>query len=109
MQSKTPNPSKPPESVAHQRAMHALACANKIEVPYGFSEINGITSTTEVLFIYKQYVELTIMNYNGAEGLEFGGGNTKVDPIVAASMSMTLAKSTVLLLRNVQIYPKTVK
>lgn len=58
---------------------------------------------------YKRYVELTIMNYNGAEGLEFGGGNTKVDPIVAASMSMTLAKSTVLLLRNVQIYQKTVK
>ena len=23
------------------------------------------------------------MNYNGAEGLEFGGGNTKVDPSVA--------------------------
>lgn len=25
------------------------------------------------------------MNYNGAEGLEFGGGNTKVDPSVAES------------------------
>ena len=24
------------------------------------------------------------MNYNGAEGLEFGGGNTKIDPSVAA-------------------------
>jgi hypothetical protein len=27
----------------------------------------------------------TSMNYDGAEGLEFGGGNTKVDPSVAAS------------------------
>jgi hypothetical protein len=26
----------------------------------------------------------TSMNYDGAEGLEFGGGNTKVDPSVAA-------------------------
>ena len=24
------------------------------------------------------------MNYNGAKGLEFGGGNTKIDPSVAA-------------------------
>jgi hypothetical protein len=26
----------------------------------------------------------TSMNYDGAEGFEFGGGNTKVDPSVAA-------------------------
>ncbi|KAI9778640.1 MAG: hypothetical protein M1816_004002 [Peltula sp. TS41687] len=26
------------------------------------------------------------MNYDGAEGLEFGGGNTKVDPSVAAEL-----------------------
>ena len=29
----------------------------------------------------------TIMNYLGAKGLEFGGGNTKVDPSVAAGKS----------------------
>jgi hypothetical protein len=26
------------------------------------------------------------MNYEGAPGLEFGGGNTKIDPSVAASL-----------------------
>lgn len=49
------------------------------------------------------------MNYDGAEGLEFGGGNTKVDPTVAARVSMTLVKTTFLLLRDLQIYQKTVK
>lgn len=43
------------------------------------------------------------MDYRGAEGLEFGGGNTKVDPSVAAGqisyslrsleISLTLAKN----------------
>jgi hypothetical protein len=27
---------------------------------------------------------ITSMNFDGAEGLEFGGGNTKVDPSVLA-------------------------
>lgn len=27
------------------------------------------------------------MNYDGAEGLEFGGGNTKIDPSVLAGQS----------------------
>jgi len=32
------------------------------------------------------------MNYNGAEGLEFCGGNTKVDPIVATGTLITTLK-----------------
>lgn len=28
-----------------------------------------------------------VMNYDGAEGLEFGGGNTAIDPAVAAGDS----------------------
>jgi len=32
------------------------------------------------------------MNYNGAEGLEFGGGNTKVDPNVATGTLITTVK-----------------
>jgi hypothetical protein len=31
-------------------------------------------------------------NYEGAEGLEFGGGNTKVDPSVAASQFLMFSK-----------------
>jgi hypothetical protein len=33
-------------------------------------------------FTFIIYIASLEMNYDGAEGLEFGGGNTKVDPSV---------------------------
>jgi hypothetical protein len=42
--------------------------------------------TSNSAIIYLLYIIIYIaslkMNYDGAEGLEFGGGNTKVDPSV---------------------------
>jgi hypothetical protein len=35
------------------------------------------------------------MNYEGAPGLEFGGGNTDVDPNVAKGMSNTVIANAV--------------
>jgi len=41
------------------------------------------------------------MNYEGAEGLEFGAGKTKVDPSVAASQSVVFSKGETLPLTNI--------
>jgi hypothetical protein len=35
-----------------------------------------------LLYTFIIYIASLEMNYDGAEGLEFGGGNTKVDPSV---------------------------
>jgi len=49
------------------------------------------------------------MNYDGAEGLEFGGGNTEVDPSVAAGQFVVFAKYTTPLLTNTKNYLKAVE
>ena len=49
------------------------------------------------------------MDYKGAEGLEFGGGNTKVDPSVAAGEISYLPKSLEKLLILAKNYRKTVE
>ena len=49
------------------------------------------------------------MEYKGAEGLEFGGGNTKVDPSVAAGEMPYLPRSLETLLIVAKNYRKTVE
>ena len=48
------------------------------------------------------------MDYKGAEGLEFGGGNTKVDPSVAAGEIYSIRSLETLLILT-KHYRKTVE
>ena len=49
------------------------------------------------------------MNYNGAPGLEFGGGNIKIDPSVAAGEMSHSPEFIYSLLNNIQNYQKAVE